>query len=138
MAGRLGFDETANVNTTEIDLDSLDFQVNTGMITVDLTWEGQDNSIDLQTLRVRFIVRDDGTASPEPNRDTIEANDGPTQDWRESTILRQTGDFWYIDVVDSATSTQMSTTGIQREDDVTTTQDFFINKTVWMMGRLEV
>ena len=102
-----------------------------GSLLADINWTGAANSIDLDQIRTRWIARTNGASSPAPTRTTAGG-------WAERTTLSTQGSFQYIDTLENASSTQMSTSGSQSEENEAITNSFFANKTVWVMARLEV
>ena len=103
----------------------------TGSLTVDIEWTGEDNSVDLNQIRTRWIARTDKASQPAPVKATAEG-------WAESTTIQTQGAFRYIDTIENATSGQMATSGTIEETDEAVTQGAFSNATVWVMSRLEV
>lgn len=103
----------------------------TGQLQVNITWTGQENSVDLHQIRSRWIGRTDKASRAAPNKSTAEA-------WAESTGLGTQGDFRYIDTIERATAGQQATSGTITEQNEEVTNVAFSNATVWVMARLEV
>ena len=108
--------------------------IGAGILRVDISWDGEENSVDAHQLRTRWIAHDNGRSSNPPTMTTAGA-------WAESTVLVDApagADFQYIDTIEELSSLQMRITGEQSEQNEAVTNSFFANATVWAMSRLEV
>ena len=140
MAGNLATPALSN-----FDIESLA----DGDMEVDVSWPGMDNSVDLRSIRVRWIRRTDGNATTAPVKATAEG-------WAESTTLQTVAPFMYKDVVTTIGSGTLRrvtgtaninnleiTGGIISDTDGTdgtngTGDSDFDDAVVWAMARLEV
>ena len=119
-----------------------------GDMEVDVDWTGMDNSVDLRSIRVRWIRRTDGNASPAPVKATAEG-------WAESSTLQTEGGFNYKDYVVDISSGVLR--GVENNIGIdnfeiaggfsnanpavgtnATGDSDFANAVVWAMARLEV